>query len=139
LSFAHLTIEKHEDEYSTRIAIQVLRVILHYSVFHSTTQSVKVHGPATDCSTSMIQSSSLMIRFLVQWRKRSRPLPKKVSLHEPREPSVDLIRCMTSCWNSKDVIQFFQGPLLGLGHDEEYHHKCKDIEAGVKSEGPWRR
>lgn len=37
--------------------------------------------------------------------------------------------------HSKDVIEFFEGPLFRLGDKEEDHAQGDDVEAGVEAEG----
>lgn len=32
-------------------------------------------------------------------------LPKDVSFDPPRQPGLDLIRCMESCWDAEDVVE----------------------------------
>jgi hypothetical protein len=70
---------------------------------------------------------------LVQRFQVSILLKEDIALDPPGEDLENLVSHMLACRNSKDVIEFFKGTLLGLGNPDEDHDESYNIESTESS------
>jgi len=61
-------------------------------------------------------------------------LAKDVSLNEVRKPHRRLIRDELLRWDREDLVDFFQGKLLGLADETEDHAPGDEVEPSVETE-----
>lgn len=60
-------------------------------------------------------------------------LPQDVSLDEPRDPGFGLILDKSTSRYRENLIQLFQGELLGLPHEQEGKDEGDDVGSGVEA------
>jgi hypothetical protein len=71
--------------------------------------------------------------LMVQRLKDRMLLPQDVSLDEPRDPGSGLILDESTSRYRKDLVQLFQGELLGLSHEKEGKDESNDVRSGVEA------
>lgn len=70
---------------------------------------------------------------LVQWLQVRILLTEDIALDPPWENLEHLVSHMLACGDSKDVIEFFKGTLLGLGNPDEDHDEGYNVESTESS------
>ena len=62
-------------------------------------------------------------------------LSHNIALEPPGHNGADLVLDVDVGWDSEDVVQLLERPLLGLWHEQEDHEKGGNVETGVETEG----
>lgn len=60
--------------------------------------------------------------------KRGALVEENIALDPVRKGLGELVVHERACGNGKDVVEFFERALLGLGHPEENHHECQEVQ-----------
>jgi hypothetical protein len=64
-------------------------------------------------------------------------LPQHPSFEPPRRSFTSLVGDELLARDGEDVVELFQGPLLGFRYKEEDHDEGANIETGIESEGTY--